>query len=369
MEKNCYVYEGVSYGHPDKLADIIADALVDEFIKQDTNSRCGIEVMVKDNVVVLGGEVSSNAVVDYDKVVREVFFIINYPESHHLKPHEIKIFNMIGLQSPEISKGVDKTDSDEIGSGDQGVVWGYATNETVEYLPLGSQFARDLWTNLRLAYWYGMGPDMKTQVTVNSEKKITEIVLSTMHSCTLDEVRKKASDAIKFLATTKYNGKVVENPNIVINLNGEWAIGGPVSDCGITGRKLAVDFYGASCPIGGGNLSGKDCSKVDRSGAYLARYIAKNIVASGLADSAKVEFGYIISKPTPCVFNIELENGKVSPDKIIKWVENNVDLSVKANISKFNEPIFRRTSMYGHFGNTYLPWEKLDLAEGLSKLL
>lgn len=367
MENKCYVYEGVSYGHPDKLADIIADALVDEFIRQDANSRCGIEVMVKDNNVILGGEVSSNGSVDYDSIVRGVFEEIQYPSNHHLSSSEIKITNLIGKQSNEISKGVDKSDSDEIGSGDQGVVWGFASNDTVEYMPIGSQFARDLWK--KIIEIKDLGPDIKTQVSVKSSGEIKEIVVSTMHQCELDKVHFYVDEKIKELIETKYAEHISDKFDVVINLNGEWYIGGPVSDCGITGRKLVVDFYGASCPIGGGNLSGKDCSKVDRSGAYLARYIAKNIVASGLADAAKVELGFIISKPTPSAIDIELKNGKVEVDKIIEWIETNMDLSVKHIIDKFRNVLFKETSKNGHFGvNTY-PWEQLDLIDGFSSLL
>lgn len=361
MNTKCYVYEGVSYGHPDKMADIIADKLTDSFLNEDKNSRCGIEVIIKDNVVVLGGEVNSQATIDYDNIVRSVFDEIKFPTNHNLSPSNIKIINLIGKQSEEISQGVNKED---VGSGDQGVVWGFASKDTEELMPLGSQFARDLWQEIVKVE--GLGPDIKTQVTVSSRKEIKEIVVSTMHQIPLEEVKNIINDIINNLIKTKYSNHINDNFERIINLNGEWKIGGSVSDCGVTGRKLVVDFYGASSPIGGGNLSGKDLSKVDRSGAYMARYLAKNIVAAKLADEAKVELSYIISSPNPSNIDIELKNGKIDNNTLIKWIINNVDLTVKNMIEKFSNVSFYETSKYGHFGNNKYPWEKTDLAEVLS---
>lgn len=356
MNTKCYVYESVSYGHPDKMADIIADKITDSFLKEDKNSRCGIEVVIKDNVVVLGGEVNSQATIDYDNIVRSVFDEIKFPSNHNLNPSNIKIVNLIGKQSEEISQGVNKED---VGSGDQGVVWGFASKDTEELMPLGSQFARDLWKEIIKVD--GLGPDIKTQITIASNREIKEIVVSTMHQIPLEDVKNIINEIINSLIKTKYSSHINDSFERIINLNGEWKIGGPVSDCGITGRKLVVDFYGASSPIGGGNLSGKDLSKVDRSGAYMARYLAKNIVAAKLADEAKVELSYIISSPNPSNIDIELKNGKVDVNTLIRWIIENVDLTVKNMIEKFNNVSFYETSKYGHFGNNEYPWEKTDL--------
>lgn len=684
--KNLYTSESISYGHPDKIADIVAEVLVEEFLKQDKNSRCGIEVMVKDNIVILGGEVNSTAKVDYDTIVRGVFEWLNFPSNHHLSKSEIKIINLIGKQSEEIHKGVDKTE-EEIGSGDQGICYGYADNSTLEYMPLANQFARDLWK--RIIKVEGLGPDIKTQCTVNENNEIVQINVSTMHTMELETVRYIVSDIIDKLILDKYPSQKYHEIEKIINLNGEWHIGGPVSDCGITGRKLVADFYGSACQIGGGatcvdgdteylgedlkwhkisnytkgkiaqwdegkltfvqplhyhvhdaekmyhikseeridmvlsehhdvvietskgniikkmvkdliennhikngnagtipmffkyeaenegisltddeirlqiafcadgNLKengsgrirvkkdykkerlelllkntqieyktsiydydkdftyyrfrpiikskslyecfskcnshqmeviakevvlwdgdrkktfrttikedadfiqfifmsvyntnssiyandriggiqivngkeyirkskaytitsletkhgslkyskdtnktkveefvpldkkmycftvpssilvlrrnnhvfitgncGKDLSKVDKSGALMARYLAKNIVAASLADSTKISLGYIISKPTPVSMSIEMKNGKVDSDELIDWINNNVDLSVKGMIEKFSNVSFSECAKYGYFCNNDYPWEKLDLVGKLKE--
>lgn len=389
--------EFVSYGHPDKVADQISDALLDAYIESDKNTRAGIETMIKDNVVILGGEVKSKAHVDVDEAVRSVMDNISYPSSHHLSGAEIKIINLIGKQSPEISKGVDKgmDDCDNIGAGDQGFVVGMASSETNEYLPLGVYVARQICQTV--AQLDDFGPDVKTQVTVDysgDKPKITTIVVSTMHceKIRLDIVRNTIKDGITsnnmegvtVMNQTIYND-YIKNKDICycINHNGTWNVGGPISDCGVTGRKIVVDQYGGYCNVGGGAFSGKDCSKVDRSGAYMCRYLAKNIVDAGLADVAKVELGYIIGRANPCAINIELEGERKSEvigniaNQIKLFINKHIDLSPSGIIRRFFpngiKPIFYNTARNGHYGfngdDEFYPWEKTDISLALREYI
>lgn len=391
--------EFVGYGHPDKVADQISDALLDAYIEGDKNTRAGIETMIKDNVVVLGGEVKSKAHVDVEDVVRSVMDNINYPESHHLSGSEIKIVNLIGKQSPEISMGVDKgqIDCKSIGAGDQGFMVGMATNETNEYLPLGVYVARQICQSI--TYLDGFGPDVKTQVTVDysgKTPKITTIIVSTMHSgkFNLAEVRNTIRDGVlnndlasmNVLNQTIYNEYIRGNERNIcfyINHNGTWNVGGPISDCGITGRKIVVDQYGGYCKVGGGSYSGKDMSKVDRSGAYMCRYLAKNIVDAGLADTAKVELSYVIGKQCPYAINIELDGERKSDvianiaNQIKMFIKENIDLSPSGIIRRFFsngvKPIFYNTARNGHYGfngdDEFYPWEKTDISLALREYI
>lgn len=387
--------EYVSYGHPDKVADQVSDALLDEYLTQDSNTRAGIETMIKDNIVVVGGEVKTDATnINVEQIVRDVLDLVNYPDSHKLHGKDIKIVNLIGEQSQEISKGVDREDCDCIGAGDQGFVVGMASNETNEYMPLGVYIARQICKGV--TFVQGLGPDVKTQVCVEyggRVPKVKSIVVSTMHldGYDIDLVRKLVSEII----TTNRVGinnvmddevflEYIKDKNIdyFINVNGEWIIGGPISDCGLTGRKIVVDQYGGYCNVGGGAFSGKDMSKVDRSGAYMCRYLAKNIVDAGLADEAKVELSYIISEPQPCAIKVELKNAHQTPivnldRQIEKYIKENIDLTPKGIIDRFFpcgiNPIFYNTARNGHFGyndNTaFYPWEKLDLSEDLREYI
>lgn len=392
MEKKNFVENGnkliasefVSFGHPDKIADQIADAIVDAFLEKDENARTGIEVMVKDNVVVLGGEVNSTATIDYDKIVRNVFGKLNFPANHHLSANEIKIINLIGKQSEEIHNGVDKTE--EIGAGDQGFMVGFASNETSVFMPLGHNMAKticnyvanqDLW-----------GPDAKSQVIIEYDKNnkaigVHSILVSTMHQCSLECVREGVELAIRNnlvgLDENVYNN-FIKNKDVKIDVNpcGSWKIGGPVSDCGITGRKLVVDSYGGYCNIGGGNYSGKDFSKVDRSGAYMARYLAKNIVASGFSDTCRVTLSYMIGVAQPCSVEIDVNRNKEKIPQLKKWITENVDLTPKGIINRFctRFPHYYNCSRDGHFG--YLSpdlgiverkWETIDIAANLEQFV
>lgn len=392
MCKKVITSEFVSYGHPDKIADTIADALLDAYLVEDKNTRAGIEVMVKDNVVVLGGEVSSNAVINYDKIVRNVFRALRFPSNHHLAPEEIKIINLIGKQSQEIHQGVDKCE-DVIGAGDQGFVVGFASDDTDVFMPLGHYLAKCICQWVASQRDLGLGPDTKSQVIVERDDEtcvntVKYILVSTMHTETVDinKVREIVKTAICTneigIPEQVFNKYLKDNNEIEITVNpcGTWNMGGPVSDCGITGRKLVVDQYGGYSNIGGGNLSGKDYTKVDRSGAYMARYIAKNIVASGIAKTAKVELSYVIGKPEPSSVNIELTgtNDNIDVNILKKWVINNIDLTPYGIMQRFDYAYPRNgfietTGCYGitiHSDDfkKYYPWEKIDIATDIKSL-
>lgn len=389
MCKRTITSEFVSYGHPDKMADQVSDALVDEFLKQDPNSRTGIEVLIKDNVVVLGGEVNSRADVNCNKVVRDIFDGFIFPDNHHLSPSEIKVINLIGKQSPEIHQGVDKN-NDEIGAGDQGFCVGFASNETEVYLPLGYYLAKKICQYIAsLTPTYG--PDVKTQVTVEYDEEghatLKHILVSTMHQNELEDCRIEIEDIIlnnRFDIPenlfNQYFDEDIYDYDILVNPCGEWRIGGPVSDCGVTGRKIVVDAYGGYCNVGGGAYSGKDHSKVDRSAAYMARYLAKNIVATGLCNNAKVELSYAISVPEPTAINVVLDTNCEYEEKIVDWIKANISLTPKGIDDRFYGSFPRNfyLARNGHYGydvegsdllQTIYPWERIDFAERLKLYL
>ena len=387
--------EYVSYGHPDKVADQVSDALLDDYLTIDSNTRAGIETMIKDNIVIVGGEVKTEATnVNIEQTVRNVLDLVNYPDSHKLHGNDIKIINLIGEQSQEISKGVDRDDCDCIGAGDQGFVVGFASNETNEYMPLGVYIARQICKGVTLVD--GLGPDVKTQVCVEygaRVPKIKSIMLSKMHIYTfdiqnvlriIDNLIKTNRVGINNVMDDEVFFRYIKDKNIdyFINVNGKWVIGGPISDCGLTGRKIVVDQYGGYCNVGGGAFSGKDMSKVDRSGAYMCRYLAKNIVDAGLADEARVELSYVIGEPQPCAIKVELKNAHTTPianlDKQIEmYIKEHIDLTPKGIIERFfpcgMKPIFFNTARNGHFGyndnTTLYPWEKLDLSDKLREYI
>lgn len=390
--KRTVVCEYVGFGHPDAVADQVSDALLDEFLKQDPNTRAGIEVMVKDNIVVLGGEVKSKGKIDYDSTVRKVFDSLPYPANHHLSTDDIKVLNLIGKQSPEISRGVDKEDG-TVAAGDQGFCVSMASNETEDYMPLGMHIAKKICQYVASQTALGFGPDCKSQViTIYDEKGhayIDSILVSTMHQGNLDADRKTIETMIRHnrmgfsdYVLTKYFLCTSHKPKIIVNPNGEWRIGGSVSDCGVTGRKIVVNQFGGYCSVGGGNLNGKDMSKIDRSAAYMCRYLAKNIVAAGISDTAKVELSYMIGVPQPSSINIELNRSQDLAGDIIQWIKENVDLSPSGIIKRFDggSPRYYNTALHGHYGKTdeemknvetakLYPWEKTDLVGGLLHFL
>lgn len=375
--KKLIVSEFVSCGHPDKIADQISDAILDEFLKVDKNVRCGVETLVKDNVVVLGGEIKSTTSIDYDSVVRGIYRDLNFPPNHGLNPDNIKIINLIGKQSPEISKGVDK-ENGEIGAGDQGFMVGYASKDTPDYLPLGLHMAKKICQGVYGELGeYSIGPDVKTQViteeTLSGEEIVKSILISSMHQSDLP-VFKRLVERCLFKNVFRFDDKIFnlhikpKDFKIDINPNGKWNIGGPVADCGVTGRKIVVDQYGGYANVGGGAFSGKDSSKIDRSAAYAARYIAKNIVAANLASECKVTLSYMIGTPEPCSVDIDTFNTSyISNVEFKKFLFDNIDLTPNGIIKMFKlqEPIFYKTAKFGHFGDEDLPWEKLDLVQSL----
>lgn len=393
MCKKIITSEFVSCGHPDKIADTIADSLLDAYLRDDRNTRAGIEVMVKDNNVVLGGEVSSNAVINYDTIVRDVFCGLKFPPNHNLSPENIKIINLIGKQSSEIHQGVDKGET-VIGAGDQGFVVGFASDDTDVYMPLGHYLAKEICQWVAGQRDKGLGPDTKSQVIIERdgyENKVKYILVSTMHDndVNVDTVRNLVRDAIFSnsvgINTNTYDKYIKgkeDEIEIAVNPCGAWHTGGPVSDCGITGRKLVVDQYGGYSNIGGGAFCGKDYTKVDRSAAYMARYIAKNIVASGIAKTAKVELSYVIGVPEPSSINIELTgaiNESVNPEFIKCWLKGEVDLTPYGIMQRFgySYPRNKRNEINGFYGVNVdnceslardYPWEKTDLAAKLAKI-
>lgn len=368
--------EYVSYGHPDKIADQISDAILDEFLRQDPSARTGIETMVKDNIVVLGGEVNSTAVVDYDAVVRKVYSTLPFPENHNLSPDKIKVINLIGKQSPEIHAGVDKSET-VLGAGDQGFVVGYASTSTPDYLPIGYYLAKKICQ--AVCQLEGMGPDTKAQVVMehgddtNKFPVVKSILVSTMHTCPLYKVKRTVSRLIRknvggfipdHIFSTYIKGQDIQ---IDVNPCGSWQIGGPVSDCGVTGRKIVVDQYGGYANVGGGAFSGKDYTKVDRSAAYMARYLARNIVEAGLSNDAKVELAYMIGVPDPVAINIQLDCNCHYIDKIKEFFVGHVDMTPWGIKTKFNltDVNYFNLARQGHFGDHSLPWEKADLCQAL----
>lgn len=374
--KRIIVSEYVTSGHPDKIADIISDAILDEFLKKDPNASTGIETMVKDNIVVVGGEINSSATIDYDKTIRDVYKELSFPESHNLSPEQIKIINLIGRQSPEIRSGVEE--NTEIGAGDQGFVVGFATNETPEYLGLGHYIAKKIcnWI-ISVGKEIHFGPDGKAQVIVDytgNSPKITSILVSLMHKSNyLDFVKQTVIRSILnndiCLDKAIHEKYITKDTVIVVNPCGEWHIGGPVSDCGVTGRKLVVDQYGGYSKIGGGAYSGKNMTKVDRSAAYMARYIAKNIVASDICDSCNVEISYMIGVPEPSSICIKMNRNEDKLDKVVEIVKNNFSLKPYSIMEAldYSNPRYKQLAQNGHYGyivddneDTIAPWEKID---------
>ena len=376
--KHLITSESVGFGHPDKAADMISDYLVDLFLSKDPNTRAGIETMVKDNTVVLGGEIKTTANISDEEItnaVKEVVKVFGLSKEHGFNHEQITVINLLGKQSPEISGAVDN--GEFIGAGDQGMMLGYATNETPNYMPLAIHISKilvDHTTSIE-----GFGPDAKSQVTIEEDgdnKRIDTILISTMHKpeISLSEVRKRLVEDI-ITNNVKLDLPIAQlidkNTKIVINPAGTWNIGSAVSDCGLTGRKIINDQYGSYCPAGGGAFSGKDSSKVDRSAAYLARYIAKNIVAAGLADKVKIEFAYMIGVAEPVSVSVYTYGTakKMNEEELSELIYKVFPLTPEGITNHFGlkTPIFYDTARYGHFGRPELPWEQLDKVEELQR--
>jgi len=372
--KRLITSESVSYGHPDKVSDIISDSILDAFLEQDPKSKVAVETMVKDNTVVLGGEVKSTTTIDYNKVVRECVKDIGYTDAEHgFYYKNLTIINLVGEQSSEINRAVDL--GDIVTAGDQGFMTGYATNETPNYMPLGIHISKKL-VDFVCTIKH-LGPDIKTQVTVeetDNGNRIDSILVSTMHSTILD-VESVRRILTLFISENKMElhdsifSMIDDDTKIHINPAGQWNIGGPVSDCGMTGRKIVADQYGPYCPVGGGSLSSKDPSKIDRSGAYLCRHIAKNIVSSGIANKCKVEIAYMIGVAEPASLNIDTFN-ECDDEKLYDIVKKIFPMTPQEIIDYFDltKPIYKNTAKYGHYGNDTMPWEQLDKISEIQSL-
>jgi S-adenosylmethionine synthetase len=376
--------ESVAEGHPDKLCDQISDAVLDEVIKQDPNGRVACETYVTMGLIIVGGEITTSGYVDIHNLVRNVLKDIGYTDHKFgLCNETCAIINTIHNQSPDIAQGVDKG-----GAGDQGIMTGFACRETKELMPLPIMLAHKLVMRMAEVRKKGilkyLGPDGKSQVTLEYEndrpKRVDSCVLACQHTeeildSTGRYISKKArQEMIEVIAKPVLKEYLDKNTKFFVNETGKFVIGGPQSDTGMTGRKIMVDTYGGMVPVGGGAFSGKDPTKVDRSAAYMARYIAKNIVASGLADKCLIQLAYVIGRKDPLAINIDtFGTGKVSEEKLVKLIRENFKLTPQGMIEELDllRPIYRKTACFGHFGREEpeFSWEKLDKVEELKKAL
>jgi S-adenosylmethionine synthetase len=374
-----FTSESVSEGHPDKIADQISDAVLDEILKQDPLAHVAIETYIKTGMILVGGEVRTHALIDIETIARQVVKGIGYDHSDLGFDYEsCAVLSAIGKQSPDIAKGVDESKEHEQGAGDQGLMFGYASNETAVLMPAPITYAHLLMRRQafvrkhKILPW--LRPDAKSQVTFRYENSrpvgIQSIVLSTQHNPDISHkqiIEAVMEEIIKPVIPSQWLDK---NTIYHINPTGRFVIGGPLGDCGLTGRKIIVDTYGGMAHHGGGAMSGKDPSKVDRSAAYAARYVAKNIVASGLADKIEIQVSYAIgvAKPTSISINT-FDTNKIPNDDIIHLIYEHFDLRPKGIITMLDllKPIYQLTSTYGHFGRDDLDftWEKTDKAETL----
>ena len=377
MSSYLFTSESVSEGHPDKIADQISDAVLDEILKQDPKARVACETYVKTGMALVGGEITTSAWVDIENLTRQVICDIGYKHSEMgFDGNSCAVLNAIGKQSSDINQGVDRENPLDQGAGDQGIMFGYATNETEVLMPAAITYAHRLMEKQaevrksgKLAW---LRPDAKSQVTLKYEDNkivgVDAVVLSTQHS---EEVSQKEiyegvmEEIIKPILPSEW---LSQQTKYFINPTGRFVIGGPMGACGLTGRKIIVDTYGGAARHGGGAFSGKDPSKVDRSAAYAARYVAKNIVAAGLADRCEIQLSYAIGVAEPTSIMVEtFGTGKVSNEVLVKLVREFFDLRPYGLIKMLNliQPIYRQTAAYGHFGREQFPWEKVDRAEEL----
>lgn len=378
-----FTSESVSEGHPDKIADQISDALLDAILAQDPQARVACETLVKTGMVLVAGEITTNAWVDIDEVARKTIRDIGYNSSSMGFDWEsCAILTAIGKQSPDIAQGVGSMDQLNIGAGDQGLMFGYASNETEVLMPAAICFAHrlmkkqaELRKNGTLAW---LRPDAKSQVTLRYEAQkpvaIDTIVLSTQHDPSISQKDLQEAVIEEIIKPTLPASLLNQHTRYFVNPTGRFVVGGPLGDCGLTGRKIIVDTYGGMARHGGGCFSGKDPTKVDRSAAYAARYVAKNIVAAGLADRCEVQVSYAIGVAEPISISVNtFGTGKISEEKIIQLIKNNFDLRPKGIIKMLDllRPIYLPTAVYGHFGREEpnFTWEKTDKAAALKAAL
>ncbi len=393
MEKFLFTSESVTEGHPDKVCDAISDAILDACMEQDPMSRVACETACCTGFVLITGEITTNAYVDMQKVVRDTVKEIGYTKSEYgFDGNTCAVFVAIDEQSADIAMGVDKAleakkgdlkDDLDTGAGDQGMMFGYATNETDEYMPYPISLAHKLALQLTKVRKDGtlkyLRPDGKSQVSVEYDEngkpiRLEAVVLSTQHD---DDVTQEQihEDIKKYVFDPVLPKELIDaDTKFFINPTGRFVIGGPHGDAGLTGRKIIVDTYGGYARHGGGAFSGKDCTKVDRSAAYAARYVAKNIVAAGLADKCEIQLSYAIGVAQPTSIMVDtFGTGKVADDKLVAIVRENFDLRPAGIIKMLNlrRPIYKQTAAYGHFGRNdlNLPWEALDKVDALKKYL
>lgn len=393
IEKKLFTSESVSEGHPDKVADQISDAILDAVLEQDSDARVACEVVVNTGLVLITGEIRTTAYVDMQKTVRDTVREIGYTRAKYgFDADNVAVLVSIDEQSPDIAMGVDESTEfkgksedalDRIGAGDQGLMFGYANNETPEYMPLPISLSHKLVRHLAklrkdetLPY---LRPDAKAQVTVeyddsNKPKRVDAVVVSTQHhpDVSLEDLSNDIKE--KVIKEVIPSSLLDEQTKYYINPTGRFVIGGPKGDAGLTGRKIIVDTYGGYARHGGGAFSGKDATKVDRSASYAARYIAKNIVAAGLADEVEIQLAYAIGVAQPVSISINTFNtGKVANDRLVQKVRELFDLRPAGIIQMLdlNRPIYKQTAAYGHFGRNDLdlPWERLDKVDELKTLL
>lgn len=395
MEKLLFTSESVTEGHPDKVCDAISDAILDALMEQDPMSRVACETATCTGFVLVTGEITTKAYVDIPKIVRDTVKEIGYNKSEYgFDGNTCAVFTAIDEQSGDIAMGVDKAleakenkmsdaEIEAIGAGDQGMMFGYATNETEEYMPYPISLAHKLALQLTKVRKDGtlkyLRPDGKTQVSVEYDengkpKRLEAVVLSTQHDP--DVTQEQIHEDIKKYVFDEILPKelIDADTKFFINPTGRFVIGGPHGDAGLTGRKIIVDTYGGYARHGGGAFSGKDCTKVDRSAAYAARYVAKNIVAAGLAEKCEIQLSYAIGVAQPTSINVDtFGTGKLSNEKLVEIVRENFDLRPAGIIKTLDlrRPIYKQTAAYGHFGRNDLdlPWEKLDKVDALKKYL
>ena len=384
LKNTTFTSESVSEGHPDKMADQISDAVLDAIIRQDVNARVACETLVKTGMVVLAGEVTTSAYIDLEELCREVILDIGYDNSAvGFDGASCAIINAIGKQSPDIALGVDETDDHEQGAGDQGLMFGFATDETDVLMPAPITYSHRLMKKQAEVRKQGildfLRPDAKSQISIHYDNNgnpvgIDTVILSTQHDP--DVSRKTLQEAVmeEIIKPVLPANWLHSDTRYFINPTGNFVIGGPVGDCGLTGRKIIVDTYGGMARHGGGAFSGKDPSKVDRSAAYAARYVAKNLVAAGLASKCEIQVSYAIGVAEPTSISVDtFGTGKLPESEIEHLIRKHFDLRPRGLIAMLDlkRPIYRQTAAYGHFGREEpdFTWEKTDKVDALREAL